>query len=93
VDFGSIGLRHVAAGFSDAMIEPAKGFAVWDLAPGHYILNAAGGVVLDLKGRPVPLNYQFDTVADIRKAMDQRRKFVAASSEALAREILAAMEL
>jgi myo-inositol-1(or 4)-monophosphatase len=93
VDFGSIGLCHVAAGFSDAMIESAKGFAVWDLAPGHFILNAAGGVVLDLKGRPIPLNYQFDTVADIRKAMDQRRKFVAASSEVLAREVLAAIDL
>ena len=29
VDFGSVGLCHVAAGFSDAMIEFAKGFAVW----------------------------------------------------------------
>ncbi|MET8006561.1 hypothetical protein [Nonomuraea glycinis] len=57
------------------------------------MLNAAGGVVLDLKGRPIPLNYQFDTVADIRKAMDQRRKFVAASSEVLAREVLGAIDL
>ncbi|GAA3127191.1 inositol monophosphatase family protein [Streptosporangium carneum] len=91
VDFGSIGLCHVAAGFSDAMIEFAKGFAIWDLAPGHYILNAAGGVVLDLQGRPIPLNYQFGTVADIRKAMSQRRKFVAASSLSLAQDILTAM--
>lgn len=91
VDFGSIGLCHVAAGFSDAMIEFAKGFAVWDLAPGHYILNAAGGVVLDLQGRPLPLDYQFGTVTDIRRAMGQRRKFVAASSLALAQSILDAM--
>jgi myo-inositol-1(or 4)-monophosphatase len=35
VDFGSAGLCHVAAGFSDAMIEFAKGFAIWDLSPGH----------------------------------------------------------
>lgn len=91
VDFGSIGLCHVAAGFSDAMVEFAKGFAVWDLAPGHYILSAAGGVVLDLQGRPMPLDYQFGTVADIKKAMRRRRKFIAASSQDLAQEILAAI--
>ena len=93
VDFGSIGLCHVAAGFSDAMIEFAKGFATWDLAPGHYILQAAGGVVLDLQGRPIPLDYGFGTVDDITKAMDRRYKFVAASSLPLARDILSAMAL
>jgi len=93
VDFGSIGLCHIAAGFSDAMIEFAKGFATWDLAPGHYILQAAGGVVLDLQGRPIPLDYGLGTMDDIRKAMDHRRKFVAASSLPLAREILSAMTL
>ncbi|YCK40781.1 inositol monophosphatase family protein [Actinomadura sp. ATCC 39365] len=91
VDFGSISLCHVAAGFTDATIEFAKGFAVWDLAPGHYILDAAGGVVLDLEGDPRPLDYQFGSIADINKAMDTRQKFVAASSLALAREIVAAI--
>ena len=57
VDFGSVGLCHVAAGFSDAMIEFAKGFAIWDLSPGHYILHAAGGIVTDLLGTPIPLDY------------------------------------
>lgn len=90
VDFGSIGLCHIAAGFSDAMIEFAKGFATWDLAPGHYILQAAGGVVLDLQGRPIPLDYRFGTMDDIRKAMEHRRKFVAASSVPLAQDILSA---
>jgi myo-inositol-1(or 4)-monophosphatase len=52
VDFGSVGLAHVAAGFTDAMIEFAKGFAIWDLAPGHYLLHAAGGHVVDLDGTP-----------------------------------------
>ncbi|MFI6184309.1 inositol monophosphatase family protein [Nonomuraea sp. NPDC051191] len=91
VDFGSISLCHVAAGFTDATIEFAKGFAVWDLAPGHYILDAAGGVVLDLEGDPRPLDYQFGSIADINKAMDTRQKFVAASSLALARDIVAAI--
>jgi myo-inositol-1(or 4)-monophosphatase len=35
VDFGSVSLCHVAAGFTEAVIEFAKGFAIWDLAPGH----------------------------------------------------------
>ncbi|UBU14545.1 inositol monophosphatase family protein [Nonomuraea gerenzanensis] len=93
VDFGSIGLCHVAAGFSDGMVEFAKGFATWDLAPGHYILQAAGGTVLDLRGRPVPLAYPFGSIAEITKAMDRRYKFVAASGLPLAQDILAALSV
>ncbi|MFI6991798.1 inositol monophosphatase family protein [Nonomuraea wenchangensis] len=92
VDFGSVSLCHVAAGFTDATIEFAKGFAVWDLAPGHYVLNAAGGAVLDLEGNPLPLDYQFDSMADINKAMDRRQKFVAASSLTLAHDIVASID-
>ncbi|WP_343951532.1 inositol monophosphatase family protein [Nonomuraea longicatena] len=91
VDFGSIGLCHVAAGFSDAMVEFAKGFATWDLAPGHYILHAAGGVVLDLGGDAIPMEYGFGTLTDIAKAMANRYKFVAASGLPLAREILTSL--
>jgi myo-inositol-1(or 4)-monophosphatase len=54
VDFGSISLCHVAAGFTDATIEFAKGFAIWDLAPGHYILPAAGSTILAFVGEPCP---------------------------------------
>jgi myo-inositol-1(or 4)-monophosphatase len=88
VDFGSVGLCHVAAGFTDAMIEFAKGFAIWDLAPGHYILNAAGGTVLDLDGQPLSLDYALDSLQDITAAMNSRRKFVAAGSSVLANEIV-----
>ncbi|MBB5075017.1 myo-inositol-1(or 4)-monophosphatase [Nonomuraea endophytica] len=91
VDFGSISLCHVAAGFTDSVIEFHKGFAVWDLAPGHYILSAAGGVVVDLRGRAIPLDYGFATVAEIVKAMDDRYKFVAASAMPLAQEVVAAL--
>jgi myo-inositol-1(or 4)-monophosphatase len=92
VDFGSVSLCHVAAGFTEATIEFAKGFAVWDLAPGHYILHAAGGVVLDLDGTPVPLNYNFTSLADISTAMDRRQHFVAAGSQKLAEEIVAVLQ-
>jgi myo-inositol-1(or 4)-monophosphatase len=92
VDFGSVSLCHVAAGFTEATIEFAKGFAVWDLAPGHYILQAAGGVVLDLDGTPVPLDYNFTSLADITTAMDRRQHFVAAGSQKLAEEIVAVLQ-
>jgi myo-inositol-1(or 4)-monophosphatase len=88
VDFGSVGLCHVAAGFSDAMIEFAKGFAIWDLSPGHYILHAAGGIVTDLLGRPMPLDYHLDSLANITNAMNRRQKFIAAADATLAGEIL-----
>jgi myo-inositol-1(or 4)-monophosphatase len=88
VDFGSVSLCHVAAGFTDTVIEFAKGFAVWDLTPGHYILHAAGGTVLDLHGDPVSLDCGFDSLQDIAAAMDGRQTFVAAGSPELAQEIV-----
>ncbi len=93
VDFGSVGLCHVAAGFTDAMIEFAKGFAIWDLSPGHYILHAAGGVVLDLQGAPISLDYQLHSLSDIADAMNGRQKFVAAGSAQLAQEILRVLDV
>jgi myo-inositol-1(or 4)-monophosphatase len=91
VDFGSVGLCHVAAGFTDAMAEFAKGFAVWDLAPGHYILHAAGGAVLDLHGKPISLDYRFESLSEISSAMSIRRRFVAAGTAELAKEIAASL--
>ncbi|MCR6488344.1 hypothetical protein M8542_36490 [Amycolatopsis sp. OK19-0408] len=88
VDFGSVSLCHVAAGMTEATVEFAKGFAVWDLAPGHYILHASGGTVLDLDGKPVPLDYHFGSIADIAEAMDRRQRFVAAGTASLAAEIV-----
>ncbi|BFU47463.1 inositol monophosphatase family protein [Krasilnikovia sp. MM14-A1004] len=93
VDFGSVSLCHVAAGMTEAVIEFAKGFAVWDLAPGHYILHAAGGAVLDLEGKPVPLDHQFDSFTEVARAMDRRQRFVAAGSIDLAREILECLRI
>jgi myo-inositol-1(or 4)-monophosphatase len=93
VDFGSVGLCHVAAGFTEAVLEFAKGFAIWDLAPGHYILHAAGGTVVDLAGQPLSLDYRLGSLANIAMAMDRRQKFVAAGSLELALEILRNLDL
>ncbi|KQY32073.1 MULTISPECIES: inositol monophosphatase family protein [Nocardia] len=87
VDFGSASLCHVAAGFTDATVEFAKGFAVWDLSPGHYILHAAGGVAIDLDGNPIPLDCGLNSAPEINKTMGTRRKFIAAGNRALADEI------
>lgn len=93
VDFGSVSLCHVAAGFTEAVIEFAKGFAIWDLAPGHHILHAAGGTVLDIKGETLSLDYGLNSLDEIGEAMNPRQKFVAAGSLELATEILGALEV
>jgi myo-inositol-1(or 4)-monophosphatase len=91
VDFGSVSLCHVAAGMTEAVIEFAKGFAVWDLAPGHYILHASGGTVLDLDGKSIPLDYHFNSFTEIATAMNRRQRFVATGSTNLAQEIVASL--
>ncbi|MGW6619604.1 inositol monophosphatase family protein [Nocardia sp. NPDC055002] len=92
VDFGSVSLCHVAAGFTDATVEFAKGFAVWDLSPGHYILHAAGGVTIDLDGDPIPLDCGLNSTPEINQTMGTRRKFIAAGNRALAEEIREAIQ-
>jgi myo-inositol-1(or 4)-monophosphatase len=88
VDFGSIGLCHVAAGFTDAMIEVSKGFTLWDLFPGQYILHAAGGIVTSLAGKELPLNLGLHNLSDVKQAMEKRQKFVAAGNLTLSKAIL-----
>ncbi|MBE1878703.1 inositol monophosphatase family protein [Myceligenerans pegani] len=92
VDFGSISLCHIAAGFTDATLEIAKGFATWDLSPGQYILHAAGGTTTDLDGKPIPLDLGLNTLPEITNAMNTRQKFIAAGSHPLAEEIRSAIE-
>jgi myo-inositol-1(or 4)-monophosphatase len=93
VDFGSVSLCHVATGQTDATVEFQKGFAIWDLAPGHFVLHAAGGTVIGLDGNALPLDYGLGTLASINTAMDARLRFVAAGGPALAYEILAALDV
>ncbi|NYH50432.1 myo-inositol-1(or 4)-monophosphatase [Nocardiopsis arvandica] len=92
VDFGSVGLCHVAAGFTDCMLECAKGFALWDLYPGHYILESSGGSVIDLDGSRVPIENRLQTSDSIQRMMKTRQKFVAAGSSLLAHRILALVD-
>lgn len=91
VDFGSVSLCHVASGATDATVEFAKGFALWDLAPGHYVLSAAGGAVIDLGGKPLSLTWPVDSLADLTRLMRGRQTFVAAASQSLAEQIAATL--
>jgi myo-inositol-1(or 4)-monophosphatase len=93
VGYGSVSLCHVATGQTDAMVEFAKGFATWDLYPGHYILEAAGGVVLDLQGDPIPLEGRLGSKEQIAKAMNERQEFVATATVELANEIISTLDL
>jgi myo-inositol-1(or 4)-monophosphatase len=88
VDFGSIGLCHVATNATDAFVEFAKGFALWDLLPGQFILEAAGGVVCGLDGHSLPWPTDaFNDAQSMRQALATRQKFVAANSIELAHAI------
>lgn len=92
LDFGSVGLCHVAAGFTDAMIEIAKGFYIWDLFPGQYILHAAGGNTVSLDGSVLPLNLNIHCLDDAGKLIGKRQKFVAAGNSTLLESILKALK-
>jgi len=92
VDFGSIGLCHIAAGFTDGMIEIAKGFKLWDLIPGHYILHAAGGFVSSLDGKKIPLDLNFHNFSNIKLSMEKRKKFVAAGNMSLLELLLESLQ-
>ena len=95
-DLAAVGRRLASlgvTGVTDATIEFAKGFAIWDLAPGHYILWSAGGTVIDLDGKSLPLDHRLESMTGIAAAMDRRQKFIAASTPELAHGILEVLEL
>lgn len=87
LDFGSIGLCHVAAGFTDAFVEFAKGFHLWDLLPGVYILEASGGRVCSDEGGNIDISLPFKNPSYIKKMLDKRLKFIAASTDELCKEL------
>lgn len=93
LSFGSIGMCQVAAGVTDAFVEVAKGFQLWDLLPGLFILRQAGGVILDPEGSDVYSQLEFRSMDQISALMQTRKKFVASGTGELARQILASLRL
>jgi myo-inositol-1(or 4)-monophosphatase len=80
-------LCHVAAGFTDAMLEITPGWQVWDLLPGHHILRASGGSVISLDGSDLSFDLGIHDIGDVERSLENRRTFVAAGTATLAREI------
>ena len=93
VDFGSVGLCHVASGATDVFLEFAKGFALWDLLPGQFILEAAGGVVCNLEGELLAWpTSAFADIGAMQTAMNTRQTFIAASDVNVAKAIAATLD-
>ncbi len=75
LESGSIGLKicRVADGQADLFVKDVT-VRDWDLAPGHLILQEAGGVLVDLRGRQI----------DYGGSMEQSGGLIAAASQNLA---------
>jgi myo-inositol-1(or 4)-monophosphatase len=94
VNFGSVGLCHVATGATDAFVEFAKGFALWDLLPGQFILESAGGDVYDLNGQPLPWpTGAFTDLDTMQTAMNSRQTFIATGTPAVATTIATTIDV
>jgi 3'(2'), 5'-bisphosphate nucleotidase/myo-inositol-1(or 4)-monophosphatase len=78
LESGSIGLKicRVADGQADLFVKDVT-VRTWDLAPGHLILQEAGGVLVDLRGRGI----------DYGGSMEQSGGLVAASAQGLAHRV------
>ena len=89
---GAASLCKVAAGYFDAAVETAKGFQVYDLFPGAFILMKAGGICIRPDtGQPVSLSLAIHNREHISSQLKTRQPFVAAANSSLAFEILAAL--
>jgi myo-inositol-1(or 4)-monophosphatase len=89
--YGSNMIVQVAAGYADAAVEFAKGFAAYDVLPGLFIGERAGLTILDLEGNRMTSRIDVDGVfAAYRKDSKNPKRipFVAAKEEGLAREIV-----
>ncbi len=97
LSWGSNMIIQVAAGYADAAVEFAKGFATYDVLPGLFIGLQAGLTILDPQtGRPLACRLDLDDLfATYRRdpRNPQRTPFVAAGTEALARQIVALLDL
>jgi myo-inositol-1(or 4)-monophosphatase len=91
LSFGSIGMCQIAAGITDAFIEISKGFRMWDLLPGLFILKRAGGFVLNLDGSDINPQLRFKSLDEFIELMKTRTKFIASGTIELARDILSSL--
>ena len=91
LSWGSNMIIQVAAGYADAAVEFAKGFATYDILPGLFLGELAGLTLTDLAGKPLTTQLDIPAIfgayrADPKKP--SRTRFVAAKEPSLAREIV-----
>jgi myo-inositol-1(or 4)-monophosphatase len=89
--WGSSMIVQVAAGYADAAVEFAKGFAAYDVLPGLFIGERAGLTILDVEGRRITSRIDVPEVFAAYRLDSKKPKripFVAAKEESLAREIV-----
>jgi myo-inositol-1(or 4)-monophosphatase len=94
--WGSNMILQVAAGYADAAVEFTRGFATYDLLPGLFIGLRAGLTILDPRtGQPIDGRLDIEDIfATYRRdsKSPKRTPFVAANTEALARQIVALLD-
>ncbi|NOZ20014.1 MAG: hypothetical protein GXP25_02885 [Planctomycetes bacterium] len=98
LSWGSNTLIQLAAGYADAAVEFARGFAAYDVLPGLILCRAAGACLLDLAGNDIDI----DAAIDIDDIFDRYRKdpthprrlpFVAATTRPLAEELVGLLDM
>lgn len=91
LSWGSNTIIQVAAGYADAAIEFAKGFATYDILSGFYIGLKSGLTILDLNGNQITTRLDIDDIfAAFRRdpKHPKRTPFVAAKNPALAEQVV-----
>lgn len=89
---GAAALCKIAAGYFDAAIETAKGFQVYDLFPGAYILSKAGGLCVSPEnGSEVSLQLTINHREEIQDELKRRQRFIAAANQQLALQIVTSL--
>jgi myo-inositol-1(or 4)-monophosphatase len=96
LSWGSNSIIQVAAGYADAAVEFAKGFATYDFLPGLYIGLKSGLTIIDLDGNPIGSKLNLNDIMttfhrDPKKA--RRVPFIAAKEPALAEQVLKLLKL
>jgi 3'(2'), 5'-bisphosphate nucleotidase len=82
---GSVGVKatRILEGAAELYVHPSRGCKLWDACAPDALIRGAGGVLVDLTGRPI----------DYRGALDVESGLIATHTEGLARVVEAARDL
>jgi myo-inositol-1(or 4)-monophosphatase len=91
LSWGSNMIIQVAAGYADAAVEFAKGFATYDILPGLFLGELAGLTIVDLAGKPLTTRLDIPAIFGAYRTNPKkaaRTEFIAAKVPSLAQEIV-----